>query len=83
MSIDHATFIDCCNDIRADLLLIEMRIRELTPHVSLLDDCADIPEVNANLMLAVRHSEDSRMRVGKAIQHSNGGISRYDQESSP
>lgn len=34
----------------------------------------------ANLMLAYRHLEDAKMRVGKFIQASNGGKSVYDKE---
>ena len=37
------------------------------------------PEMAANLMLAVRHMEDARMRLGKAIQHSGDGVSKYDK----
>jgi hypothetical protein len=38
-------------------------------------------EVIANLMLAYRHLEDASMRLGKAIQHIDGGISVYDKET--
>lgn len=34
-------------------------------------------EMKANLKLAYRHLEDARMRVGKAIQTFDGGISCY------
>lgn len=37
------------------------------------------PEMAANLMLAVRHMEDARMRLGKAIQYSVDGVSKYDK----
>lgn len=36
-------------------------------------------EMKANLMLAVRHLEDARMRLGKVVQHANNGVSIYDQ----
>ena len=39
----------------------------------------DKGEKIANLMLAYRHLEDSAMRIGKAIQAHEGGISVYDQ----
>jgi len=35
----------------------------------------DKGEVLANLTLAFRHLEDARMRLGKAIQASEGGVS--------
>ena len=36
-------------------------------------------EMRANIMLAYRHLEDARMRLGKAIQHLEGGVSVYDE----
>lgn len=38
-------------------------------------------EVIANLMIAYRHLEDASMRLGKAIQYTDGGISVYDKET--
>lgn len=45
-------------------------------------------EMLANIMLAYRHLEDARMRLGKVIQAFDGGVSCYDkafenQEKSP
>lgn len=37
------------------------------------------PEMIANVMLAVRHLEDARMRIGKVIQYSGDGVSCYDK----
>jgi len=34
-------------------------------------------EMKANIMLCYRHLEDARMRLGKAIQAYDGGISVY------
>jgi hypothetical protein len=39
----------------------------------------DRGEVIANLMLAYRHLEDASMRLGKAIQARDGGVSVYDR----
>ncbi len=36
-------------------------------------------EVLANVMLAYRHIEDARMRLGKVIQAFEGGVSIYDK----
>ena len=36
-------------------------------------------EMQANLTLAHRHLEDARMRLGKAIQALEGGVSIYDK----
>lgn len=41
----------------------------------------DRGEVIANLQLAYRALEDASMRVGKAIQAHNGGVSVYDRDS--
>lgn len=38
------------------------------------------PEVGANLMLAIRHLEDARMRLGKVIQYAGDGVSCYDKQ---
>lgn len=40
-------------------------------------------EVIANFMLAYRHLEDASMRLGKAIQAIDGGISVYDPDQVP
>ena len=42
-------------------------------------DGADIGETKANIMLAYRHLEDARMRLGKVIQAQDGGVSVYDK----
>ena len=36
-------------------------------------------EMKANLMLAYRHLEDARMRLGKVLQAKDGGVSVYDK----
>ncbi|MFA5349236.1 MAG: hypothetical protein WC309_02615, partial [Candidatus Paceibacterota bacterium] len=36
-------------------------------------------EIMANIMLAYRHLEDARMRIGKVIQAYEGGTSKYDR----
>jgi hypothetical protein len=40
---------------------------------------SDPSEVRANIMLAYRHLEDARMRLGKVIQAADGGVSVYDK----
>lgn len=40
-------------------------------------------EANANVMLAYRHLEDASMRLGKAIQALDGGVSVYDKTQVP
>lgn len=36
-------------------------------------------EMRACIMLAVRHIEDARMRLGKVLQQMDGGVSIYDK----
>jgi len=43
------------------------------------DDTHDTSEMNANVILAYRHLEDAAMRLGKAIQAYDGGVSVYDK----
>ncbi len=38
-------------------------------------------EAVANVMLAYRHLEDASMRLGKAIQALDGGVSVYDRRT--
>jgi hypothetical protein len=40
-------------------------------------------EVRANITLAYRHLEDASMRLGKAIQALDGGVSVYDRTQVP
>jgi exonuclease VII small subunit len=39
----------------------------------------DFEEMHANITLAYRHLEDAAMRLGKAIQAFDGGVSVYDK----
>ncbi len=36
-------------------------------------------EMKAQIMLAVRHFEDARMRLGKVLQYADNGVSIYDK----
>ena len=58
-------------DLGADTLALK---RAYTPGPS-----GDISEAYANIMLAYRHLEDARMRIGKALQASEDGVSIYDK----
>jgi len=63
-------FKELCFQAREGLLSWE-KIRELSNHPGIP------PESKANIMLALRHLEDCRMRLGKAIQAYDGGTSVY------
>jgi len=61
-----------CFTMREALLPFE-RLYDMAHHLPM-----SLPmETNANLMLAFRHLEDCRMRLGKVIQALDGGTSVY------
>lgn len=68
-------------ELRQDIAETERYVlRELLQQTPLdWPDNADFGEFNANIMLAFRHLEDARMRLGKAIQALDGGVSIYDK----
>jgi hypothetical protein len=70
-----------CNSIRADLHMLESSVREIRHHSALDDELPGInkSEIRGNAMLAYRHLEDARMRLGKCIQHAEGGVSKFDE----
>ncbi len=80
------TFIEHCKSVRGLLLAWGDSVLKLKKHSDLKplpegseNDVNDRGEAIANIMLAYRHMEDARMRVGKAIQAMEGGKSIYDK----
>lgn len=72
-----------CDELRKRLKDVAVDVYDLktSPIVTspiVTGDGLDKEEMIANLMLAYRHLEDARMRVGKAIQAFDGGVSVYD-----
>jgi hypothetical protein len=76
---DTAAQIEAVNDARAQIkacaeavlsLKAERRPGESVPG-----------EAIANIVLAYRHLEDASMRLGKAIQALDGGVSVYDKRT--
>lgn len=70
------------NELRGNCLAIEKRIRNLTKHGDFHNQVFTADQYNeckTQLMLAVRHMEDARMRLGKLIQYSKDGVSIYDK----
>ena len=81
MTGNQQGFFTACTMLRSSCRDTERAVRDLTPCVSDLPADVQFQEVNANLMLAIRHLEDARMRLGKAIQYGcEGGDSKYDQK---
>ena len=68
-----STVTEECNFIRESLKGDEDIVRGLVSSI-------EGGEVKAQAMLAVRHIEDARMRLGKVIQYSGDGVSCYDKD---
>lgn len=73
------TIKDECFDTRKELEGLKVEVIELMEH----DVFKSVPppnqagEMKANIMLAYRHLEDARMRLGKVVQAYDGGKSVY------
>jgi hypothetical protein len=67
----------------ADCEALRREIKPLAEKVVKLGDHDAPGEALANVMLAYRHLEDASMRLGKAIQALDGGVSVYDKTQVP
>jgi hypothetical protein len=70
------------NNIRGNVLDNEKSTRELVSVIQDLNQNLN-PEVSANIMISIRHLEDARMRLGKALQYLGDGVSVYDNQKKP
>ena len=73
------TIKDDCFDARKELEGLKVEVIELMDHdvfKSVLPS-NKVGEMKANIMLAYRHLEDARMRLGKVVQAYDGGQSVY------
>ena len=80
--MEPKTFEEQCNDLRAECKATEKKVRELMNSDTFRIEQAftgQHGEMKANIMLAVRHLEDARMRLGKAIQYAGDGVSCFDK----
>lgn len=73
-----------CSNYRSDIKDIGECVKELLIHGELVGEQSEEgqlrdDEMEANIMLAYRHLEDARMRVGKILQAKNGGVSILDK----
>lgn len=76
------TLEECLNDMRSELKKIEMQARAIVTCDDLKAESSfenQRGEQKAQAMLAVRHIEDARMRLGKVIQYNGTGVSCYDK----
>ena len=76
---------DVCNAERDGIKMTAGFVKDLLQHPQFsctleIDDKSDHGEMRANIMLAYRHLEDARMRLGKVIQAAEGGTSIYDKK---
>lgn len=78
---DPTTFDEECFGPRAALKGIGEQVKALMKHPVFTSGwyltTDDFGEMKANIMLAYRHIEDARMRLGKAVQAFDGGTSCY------
>jgi hypothetical protein len=79
--MEPLTFEDFLHQYRTQLRVLGTSVHgllnneELSNHEDLFKGQTD--EIKANLMLAFRHIEDARMRLGKVLQAENGGESCF------
>ena len=69
-------FKERCFVVREGLKPFEEKIKDLKRNVEVPRE-GDPGEMFADVMLALRHLEDCRMRLGKAIQAYDGVVSVY------
>jgi hypothetical protein len=74
---DPTTMIGAINELRAELKGTARDVLALKNTMNIGTN----GEAIANVMLAYRHIEDASMRLGKAIQALDGGVSVYDKRT--
>lgn len=79
------SFTGACNAVRSEIKRAATMTKFLADIVKKGEHAAgpqeDKGEMIANLMLTYRHLEDASMRLGKAIQAHDGGVSVYDKDT--
>jgi hypothetical protein len=76
------TFDEQAKALRQKLKIIGNEIKELHKSAAFLIEEefeGQDAEMHANIQLSFRHLEDGAMRLGKAIQAYDGGVSVYDK----
>ncbi len=71
-----------CHSFRHGILNIAKAVKSLMGHNhfdGLQNYCGQHSEMKANTMLAYRHLEDARMRIGKVLQAADDGVSILDK----
>lgn len=79
------TFTDVANELRSEIKATGKKLMAVADEtkggVWTAAKAEDWKEMIANLMLTYRHLEDASMRLGKAIQAHDGGVSVYDKDT--
>ena len=75
-----STPVENCEDARRQIKEVAFYVAALKNQF--VDEHVD-GEAIANVVLAYRHLEDASMRLGKAIQALDGGVSVYDKTQVP
>lgn len=73
---------EVCKELRGQCKDTEQSVRELMVHPVFKNEQKYLNqhgEMKAQIMLAVRHLEDARMRLGKVCQYASDGISIFDK----
>jgi hypothetical protein len=76
----YETFKECCFKMRSALESDKIFTKGLMKHQDFKNEQThegQHGEMKANIMLAYRHLEDARMRIGKAVQAYDDGKSCY------
>lgn len=74
------TLYDLCNVHRSEIKTVAERVNAARRAAKHLPTAANGDgEAIANISLAFRHLEDASMRLGKALQALDGGVSVYDR----
>ena len=71
---------DQCFEVRAEIEEMKKQVFHLMKHNTFKSEQSSENqhgEMRANIMLAYRHLEDARMRLGKVVQAHDGGKSVY------
>ena len=81
--VQEMTFKEKVDSTRRQIKVIAARVDELKKEKAQSENAPgeNVGEVMANLTLSYRCLEDGSMRLGKVLQHLNGGDSKYDHSA--
>jgi|TARA_R110000851_G_scaffold29_6_gene135 hypothetical protein len=79
---EQTNIVERANMIRENINEIEQMIRNYVHQIKATDEAEGFEkgECIAHAMIALRSTEDARMRIGKVIQYSSGGVSVFDKK---